>query len=387
MHIVEIHERTVPLSRFADPALPSGGLTTSVVAVTVETAPGRRVTGYGFGSFGRYGQAGLIAERFAPRLRAASAAALTGADGALDPAAAWAAMMHGEKPGGHGERCVAVGTLDTALWDAAAKAADRPLWAHLAAWARRPSGDPPRVPVYAGGGYRYPADDRRRLAEEMKRFRDLGFVRAKMKVGGAPLADDLARVETAQGAIGDPGSVAVDAMNAYGPDDAREAATALAALGPWWIEDICDPLDFDTLAVVAGRSPVPIAAGEALFSLAEARLLARHGGLDPSRDVLLFDPVHCYGPTHYAAIVGAMEASGWPRRAFWPHGGHLVSLHVAAALGLGGSEINPTSFAPFGGLGDRVAIADGRAAPPDAPGFGFETGAALAAALRSMLPA
>ena len=76
---------------------------------------GAPVVGYGFGSFGRYAQGGLIRERFAPRLLAAG--------GGLDPFRAWEAMMAGEKPGGHGERCVAVGALDMALWDASAKAA------------------------------------------------------------------------------------------------------------------------------------------------------------------------------------------------------------------------------------------------------------------------
>ena len=41
-------------------------------------------------------------------------------------------MMAGEKPGGHGERCVAVGTLDMAIWDAAAKIARAPLYRFLA---------------------------------------------------------------------------------------------------------------------------------------------------------------------------------------------------------------------------------------------------------------
>ena len=92
----------MPISRFADPALPTGGLTTSAVSVTTDARrDGAPVVGYGFGSFGRYAQSGLIRERFAPRLLAAG--------GALDPFHAWEAMMAGEKPGGHGERCVAVG--------------------------------------------------------------------------------------------------------------------------------------------------------------------------------------------------------------------------------------------------------------------------------------
>jgi hypothetical protein len=45
----------------------------------------------------------------------------------------------------------------------------------------------------------------------------------------------------------------------------------LAPYGLWWFEDICDPLDFDNLAAVASRYTGPIAAGEALFSTAEAK--------------------------------------------------------------------------------------------------------------------
>ena len=41
-------------------------------------------------------------------------------------------MMHNEKPGGHGERSVAVGTIDMAVWDAVAKIAGKPLYEMLA---------------------------------------------------------------------------------------------------------------------------------------------------------------------------------------------------------------------------------------------------------------
>src|SRR4051794_37619253 len=127
MRIVDIRERSVPISRYADPTIPSGGLTTSIVAVTTDVIRGGKpVVGFGFSSIGRFAQSGLVRERFAPRLLAAGDLAAQDG-GTLDPFRAWAAMMKGEKPGGHGERCVAVGTLDMALWDAAAKIADVPL--------------------------------------------------------------------------------------------------------------------------------------------------------------------------------------------------------------------------------------------------------------------
>src|ERR1700691_2503050 len=130
MRIVEIAERSVAISRYADPAIPGGGLTTSIVAVRTDAVrAGRPVVGYGFSSIGRFAQGGLIRERFAPRLMAAE---VCGDDGRLSPLAAWRAMMAGEKPGGHGDRSVAVGTLDMAVWDAASKIAGVPLYRLLA---------------------------------------------------------------------------------------------------------------------------------------------------------------------------------------------------------------------------------------------------------------
>lgn len=388
MRITGIQEQAIAISRYADQAIPSGGLTTSIVAVATDVVRGGRpVVGYGYASVGRYAQGGLIRERFAPRLLNATEDMLTDATRRnLDPFRAWAVMMAGEKPGGHGERCVAVGTLDMAIWDAAAKIAGQPLHAFLSG---RLGGDavPSRVRVYAGGGYLYPKDDTRRLADEMRRFRDMGFTHAKMKIGSAGLDQDRRRIEAAAAQLPGAGHLAVDAMNAYGPATAQTAATTLAPYALWWFEDICDPLDFATQAQVAESYGSPIAAGEALFSLPEARLLDHYGGLRHDRDMLVFDPVHCYGLPGYLQIVEHLTANGWPRKAFWPHGGHLFCLHLVAALGLGGAEVNPFAFAPFSGLANSTKIADGHADLPQAPGIGFELNADIRRAFCNLLGA
>lgn len=386
MRILDITEKTVPISRYADPNLPSGGLTTSMVAVTTDTLRGGKpVIGYGFASFGRFGQGGLIRERFAPRLLAAGPDALCSeAWQPLDPLAAWNVMMAGEKPGGHGERCVAVGTLDMALWDIAAKLADEPLYRFMARRLEEPREPSDRIAVYAGGGYPYPRDDLARLSDEMRRLRDSGYGRAKMKIGAGDLTTDLRRIEAAAEALGGTASLAVDAMNRYRRADCLEAAAALAPLRLWWFEDICDPLDLDLQAEASSVYPLPIAAGEALFSLAEARLLSGHGGLRPDRDILLFDPVHTYGVPEFHRIVRHFEAAGWPRTAFWPHGGHLFALHVVAALALGGGEVNPLSFQPFSGLSNDVKVVDGMVTLPDRPGVGIEGKADLWALMRTL---
>ncbi|WP_055334205.1 enolase C-terminal domain-like protein [Ralstonia solanacearum] len=389
MRILDIREHSIPVSRYDDPAMPSGGLTTSLVEVVTDAMHGGRpVAGYGYASIGRFAQGGLMRERFVPRLLRASAHALVDETGAnLDPFRAWTAMMAGEKPGGHGERCVAVGALDMAIWDAAAKVAGLPLYRFLADRLGRRVAEAPRVEVYAGGGYRYPHDDIARLSDEMRRCVDLGFTRAKIKIGSDALDQDRQRIEAAAAQLAGPGCLAVDAMNTCTADTARSVAAVLVPFGLWWFEDICDPLDFATQASVAAVYDSPIAAGEALFSQAEAQLLDRHGGLRRTRDVLVFDPVHCYGVPGYLRIVDALTGSGWPRRAFWPHGGHLFSLHLVAALGLGGAEVSPFAFHPFRGLADGARVEAGTAAVPQAPGIGFEAHAEAWAVFRRVFPA
>src|SRR5437899_8757707 len=129
--IVDVREVTKPISSPVRNAyIDFTKMTVSLVAVVTDVVRGgRRVVGYGFNSNGRYGQGGLIRERFAPRLLQADPDSLRAPSAdTLDPDRSWAAMMRDEKPGGHGERSVAVGAIDLAAWDALAKVAGKPLF-------------------------------------------------------------------------------------------------------------------------------------------------------------------------------------------------------------------------------------------------------------------
>lgn len=103
-------------------------------------------------------------------------------------------MFTNEKPGGHGERSVAMGTIDMAVRDAVAKIAGKPLFRLLAE--RHGTQADPKVFVYAAGGYYYPGKGLEGLAAEMQGYLDRGYTVVKMKIGGAPLADDCKRIET-----------------------------------------------------------------------------------------------------------------------------------------------------------------------------------------------
>ena len=129
MRIVDVVEITKPIaSPIRNAYIDFSKMTASLVAVVTDVMrDGRRVIGYGFNSNGRYGQGGLIRERFRNRIIEADPKSLLDDEGTnLDPHRIWAAMMSNEKPGGHGERSVAVGTLDMAVWDAVAKIAGSP---------------------------------------------------------------------------------------------------------------------------------------------------------------------------------------------------------------------------------------------------------------------
>src|SRR3954454_7899221 len=114
MHITDIREVTKPISSSIRNAyIDFSKMTLSLVAVITDVVrDGERVVGYGFNSHGRYGQGGVMRERSIPRVLEADAAALLDERGVLSPERIWATMMTNEKPGGHGERSVAVGTID-----------------------------------------------------------------------------------------------------------------------------------------------------------------------------------------------------------------------------------------------------------------------------------
>ena len=185
VRITDVREITQPISSpIRNAYIDFSKMTSSLVAVVTNVErDGRRVIGYGFNSNGRYGQGGLIRERFAPRLLEADPRTLLDATGEnLDPDRIWACMMTNEKPGGHGDRSVAVGTIDMAVWDAVAKIAGKPLFRLLAE--RHGIDADPRVFVYAAGGYYYPGKDDAALCAEMRSYLDRGYTVVKMKIGG-----------------------------------------------------------------------------------------------------------------------------------------------------------------------------------------------------------
>ena len=385
MRIVDLREITAPISSpIANAYIDFSRMTCSLVAVVTDVVrDGRPVVGYGFNSNGRYGQGGLIRERFARRLlEAPPASLLNDAGDNLDPDRIWAVLMHNEKPGGHGERSVAVGTIDMAVWDAVAKIAGLPLFRLLAA--RHGVQADPRVFVYAAGGYYYPGKDLAALRAEMCSYLDRGYTVVKMKIGGATIDEDRERIEAVLTEIGSQAQLAVDANGRFNLESAIAYAKMLRQYPLFWYEEAGDPLDFALQAALAEFYPGPMATGENLFSHQDARNLLRYGGMRPDRDWLQFDCALSYGLCEYLRTLQVLKIAGWSPRRCIPHGGHQMSLNIAAGLGLGGNESYPDLFQPYGGFPDGVRVESGYINMPDLPGIGFEGKSDLIRVMRSL---
>jgi L-alanine-DL-glutamate epimerase-like enolase superfamily enzyme len=205
----------------------------------------------------------------------------------------------------------------------------------------------------------------------LQNYKDLGYRTLKMKIGAISLAEDLARIEAALEVAGE-GNLCVDANGRFDLEKAVTYADAMRPYNLFWYEEAGDPLDYDIQAQLAEAYDAPLATGENLFSHQDARNLMRYGGMRPDRDWLQFDCALSYGLVEYLRTLDVIEDHGWSLRRVVPHGGHQMSLNIAAGLHLGGNESYPHVFKPFCGFADDIEVEDGYVGMSDLPGIGFE---------------
>ena len=374
MRIADIREVAVPLkTSMRNAAFDFSEMTTSVVAVVTDVVRGGKpVVGYAFNSTGRYACGAQMRARFIPRVLEARPESLLNAAGDnLDPESILACMMQREKPGGHTERSIAIGTIEVACWDAVAKIEDKPLHRVLAE--RYSAGVvEDTVQCYVGGGWYHAGKGLDHLQDEIRKRLDEGYTTMKIKVGGATIPEDVQRVEAAIEVIGEGRRLAVDANGAFARDRALAYAWALAPFGLRWFEEPTDPLDFALLAEIARDYDAPIGTGENLFSTQDIENLVRFGGLRADRDILQIDVPQSYGIVQFARTLKMLEGHGWARGSVFPHGGNQMTLHIVGGFGLGGCEAYPDVFGAFAGFADDAKVDGGRLKLPQRPGIGFE---------------
>ena len=386
MKITNIIEETKPISsNIKNAYIDFSKMTLSLVAVCSDVIKnGKPLIGYGFNSNGRYGQGHLIRERFRPRILEAETNKFLNEEGNnFDPIKMWDVMMANEKPGGHGERSVAVGTIDMAIWDLVSKIEEKPLYQMLSE--KYGNGNTNRnVFVYAAGGYYWPDQGITGLTDEIKKYLDLGYSVVKKKIGGASLSDDCKRIEAVLKILGPNDKLAVDANGRFDLETAIKYAKALSKYNLFWYEEPGDPLDFELQRELANHYKGPMATGENLFSVQDARNLIRYAGMRKDIDWLQFDCALSYGLVEYLKIIDMLKEYEWDVSRCIPHGGHQMSLAIAAGLGLGGNESYPDLFQPYGGFPDGVKVENSIVTLPELNGIGFEGKSDLFAVMKEM---
>jgi L-alanine-DL-glutamate epimerase-like enolase superfamily enzyme len=200
----------------------------------------------------------------------------------------------------------------------------------------------------------------------------MGFTTVKMKIGGAPLAEDLKRIESVLKLVGSGKNLCVDANGRFNLKTAIEYGKALEQYKLKWFEEAGDPLDYQLNAELSKNYKNSLATGENLFSMQDSRNLIRYGGMRKDIDWLQFDCSLSYGLVEYLKTLSMMKEYNWSSRRVIPHGGHQLSCNIAAGLNLGGNEIYPSLFQPFGGFPDKSLVEDSFVTFPKFIGMGYE---------------
>lgn len=374
MKIINIQEKIAPInSEIKNAYISFAKMDCSVVAITTDVKiDGENIVGYGFHSNGRYAVSELLTKRFIPRIKEAEEKDLLNDEGNnFSPEKIWKVLMKNEKPGGHGERSTAVGVIDMAVWDIVSKIEQAPLYEHLA----KKYGNGKftnKIFVYAAGGYYYPGKDIQLLQDEMKGYLDLGYTTVKMKIGGASLKEDLKRIESVLKIVGNGKNLCVDANGRFDLNTAIEYAKAIEPFNLKWYEEAGDPLDYKLNQELSKIYKNGLATGENLFSMQDARNLIRYGGMRKDIDWLQFDCSLSYGLVEYLRTLQMMKENEWSSTRVIPHGGHQISCNIAAGLNLGGNEIYPSLFQPFGGFPDTSIVEDSYVSFSKFIGMGYE---------------
>jgi L-alanine-DL-glutamate epimerase-like enolase superfamily enzyme len=274
----------------------------------------------------------------------------------------WADLWNPKLLGRRGFTTRVVSTIDLALWDLKGKLL-RTSVADLLGRCHE------TVAAYIAAGYYRDDTDVDDLAEEMAGHVADGARAVKMKIGGLPLREDLARVASVRVAIGDDVKLLVDANSSYRRHEAVEASRKLEKYDVYWLEEPLMPDDYVGHAEVARGTSIPIAAGENEYTRYGFRDLIDHR----AASILNPDAQFVGGVTEFMKVAALAQAHDLP---IAPHGNPEIHAHLAAALPnallvevarVAGDSLWDLFFP------ERVRLdEDGCVRPSEAPGFGIE---------------
>ena len=265
----------------------------------------------------------------------------------------------------NGSSCVAVATMDNALWDAKAKAEGLPLHAVLGTRHKT-------LPVYAGSRAELLMSSAAEVAEHVIEARDQGYRAYKLHLWG-DWREDIAGCELVRHRVGDDYGLMFDPLERYTLAEAVNVARVLEQLAFLWFED---PIPCDqrpAYAWLAERVRIPLVAADALqWSFNDYAEAAR-----TRCPMLLRLDVGRQGITFCKRVIELANSCGVASEihAFGPEPNSVAGLHVALSQ-------RPVSYyeACFPRRDFEIAGIEvpthldnaGRVSAPTAPGIGIE---------------
>jgi L-alanine-DL-glutamate epimerase-like enolase superfamily enzyme len=277
----------------------------------------------------------------------------------LDTERIWQRMYAGwRKPVAKGDVISSIGALDIAIWDVVGQALGQPVYKIL-------GGFTDRIRVYAAGGYYQEGKGIDDLVAEMAGYVEAGHRAVKMKIGGAPLGEDVQRVRAVVEAVGPDVAVMIDANNAWSAYEAIRFGRAVEELGLFWFEEPVHPDDMAGHIEVRQALAIPIAAGENEYTRFGCRDLIASRAVD----ILQADAVTAGGITEWRKIAAMAGAYHIPMA---PHGDPYMSVHLMGSIPNGLiMETYPAVTGYMAELVEPFTVEEGTIKIPDRPGLGL----------------
>ena len=252
--------------------------------------------------------------------------------------------------------------VDIACWDILGKVAGMPLY-------RLFGGYRDRVPCYVTCAYYRDGKDLAELREEIERLKAQGHRGFKAKAGGAPLAEDIQRLQIVRDVIGDDNDLMIDVNRGWNLATAIEGAQSLEPLRPRWLEE---PVhwadDRRELKLLAQRTSIPLSAGESELTSYGCRALLEEQAIQ----ILQFDCTMFGGFTEGRKLAALCELN---HVQVAPHHDCFIHAHLVASSPAGcivesftDPERDPLQAELFE---NPPKIADGWLTLNEAPGLGL----------------
>ena len=250
---------------------------------------------------------------------------------------------------------IAIAGIDMAIWDALAKAADKPLAVYL-------GGTLGPVRAYNSNGlWRHEISTLSQEARDLKA--EGGFSALKLRLGNQHLRDDVAAIQEVRAGVGSDIDLMVDFNQALGLGDAIRRCQELDEQGLYWLEE---PIAYDNVrgyAQLAAKVRTPLQMGENYYG---------------ARDLFTFLSA---GAVHYAMadLMRIGGVTGWLRTAsIAGAAGVQLSNHIYPEISSHLLRVTPTAhWLEWVDWANPILEAplepkDGFVSPPNRPGVGIE---------------